>query len=484
MLEPIPTATYRFQLTPTFGFAASPRSSTGWRRSASATSTCRRSPRPCPGSTHGYDVVDHTRVRDELGGLDGLTALLDALAGRGWASSSTTCPTTSPSAGPSSTRRWWAMLRDGPDERGRALVRRRLGRPADGKVILPVLGEPLDDVAGELTIVDGELRLGAQRWPLAPGTERLPTGGRCSPASTTACSGGATRRATCGGSSPSTTSWPCASRTPRSPPSSTPCPACSPTTRRSPASASTTSTGWPTRWRYLDGLRDADRRPLAARREDPRRRRDAARRLAGRRHDRLRARHRARARPARPRRLGPAAAALGRRSTGDGRPFRAWELEARREVLDGGLRPDLERVARVAADRLEADEPMVEAAVAELSVHLERYRTYLPDDEGDAGAATAARRGRGGPPRPAPPCSTRSSPCSATPTTPRPRVADPLAAADRPGDGQGRRGPGVLALRAAGVARRGRRRGRAGRDDRPGRRAARPPRRDGRHGGR
>ena len=68
--------------------------------------------------------------------------------------------------------------------------------------------------------------------------------------------------------------------------------------------------------------------------------------------------------------------------TGDRRPFRAWELDARREVLDAGLRPDLERVARVAADRLEADEPTVEAAVAALSVHLDRYRTYLPDDEG------------------------------------------------------------------------------------------------------
>jgi len=35
-----------------------------------------------PGSAHGYDVVDHTRVRDELGGFDGLTDLLDALAER------------------------------------------------------------------------------------------------------------------------------------------------------------------------------------------------------------------------------------------------------------------------------------------------------------------------------------------------------------------------------------------------------------------
>ena len=38
---------------------------------------------------------------------------------------------------------------------------------------------------------------------------------------------------------------------------------------------------------------------------------------------------------------------------GDARPFRDWELQARREVLDRGLRPDLERVTRVAAGVVE-----------------------------------------------------------------------------------------------------------------------------------
>ena len=67
----------------------------------------------------------------------------------------------------------------------------------------------------------------------------------------------------------------------------------------------------------------------------------------------------------------------------DGRPFRAWELDARREVLRLGLRPDLERVGRAAAAALDvpADDDLL-AAVETLSVHLERYRTYLPDEEG------------------------------------------------------------------------------------------------------
>ena len=36
------------------------------------------------------------------------------------------------------------------------------------------------------------------------------------------------------------------------------------------------------------------------------------------------------------------------RATGDQRPFRDWELDARREVLTAGLRPDRDRVAAVA----------------------------------------------------------------------------------------------------------------------------------------
>ena len=38
-----------------------------------------------PGSLHGYDVIDHTRVRAEFGGADGLRALMDAAAITDWA---------------------------------------------------------------------------------------------------------------------------------------------------------------------------------------------------------------------------------------------------------------------------------------------------------------------------------------------------------------------------------------------------------------
>jgi (1->4)-alpha-D-glucan 1-alpha-D-glucosylmutase len=72
--------------------------------------------------------------------------------------------------------------------------------------------------------------------------------------------------------------------------------------------------------------------------------------------------------------------------SGDPRPYAAIEDESRREVLAGGLRPDLLRTI-AAAERCLDDvpQPWVASAVSELTARLPRYRTYLPDD--DAGRA-------------------------------------------------------------------------------------------------
>ena len=49
-----------------------------WRDSASRTCMRRRFPR-LPGSTHGYDVVDHNELNPELGGVEGWKRLLAVL---------------------------------------------------------------------------------------------------------------------------------------------------------------------------------------------------------------------------------------------------------------------------------------------------------------------------------------------------------------------------------------------------------------------
>lgn len=78
-----PTATYRLQLQPDFGFAAA--AAAVPYLASLGVSHLHLSPilEAVPGSTHGYDVVDHARVRAELGAEDGLRDLARTARGHG-----------------------------------------------------------------------------------------------------------------------------------------------------------------------------------------------------------------------------------------------------------------------------------------------------------------------------------------------------------------------------------------------------------------
>jgi (1->4)-alpha-D-glucan 1-alpha-D-glucosylmutase len=384
---PAPTATYRFELTPSFGFdrvrAQLP------RLARLGISHVYLSPvtEAVPGSTHGYDVVDHARVRDELGGLDGLSELLDEVAGRGMGALIDHVPNHVAIARAELNQRWWAMLRDGPGSQAARWFDVDW-EVAGGRVILPVLGDPLDDVVDRLAIVGGELRLGQRRWPLADGTAGLPPPEALArqhyrlqwwrhPARNVrrffAIDGLAAVRV----EDPAVVAV--VDTVPR-------------LLADHPGFAGVRVDhvdGLVDPLGYLDGLRATigDRwllveKILAAGETLP-----AAWPVDG--------------------TTGYEHAAvlehalLDRRGwdqlreqwvevTGDPRPFAAWELDARREVLEHALRPDLERVARVAAPA--GDGKDVIDAVETLSVHLGRYRTYLPDPEGEPalGAAVAS----------------------------------------------------------------------------------------------
>ena len=83
LAAPPPRATYRLQFHKDFTFddAVGDRAVSG-ASSASATSTPRRS-QARPGSTHGYDIVDHAAINPELGGEDGFRRLSEALQAHG-----------------------------------------------------------------------------------------------------------------------------------------------------------------------------------------------------------------------------------------------------------------------------------------------------------------------------------------------------------------------------------------------------------------
>ncbi len=171
-----PVASYRLQLTPTFGFGAAAGVLDHIERLGVSHVYLSPIAEAVAGSSHGYDVVDHTTVRAEFGGAEGFEALLDAVAARSMAVLFDHVPNHVSSARPEQNQAWWQLLRDGRDSPAADWfdVEWEL---ADDRVILPVLGAPLADVirSGDLTLEGDSLLLyGERRLPIAAGTDTLP----------------------------------------------------------------------------------------------------------------------------------------------------------------------------------------------------------------------------------------------------------------------------------------------------------------------
>ncbi|MET7901152.1 malto-oligosyltrehalose synthase [Streptomyces sp. NPDC005355] len=173
-LPAAPTATYRLQLQPAFPFEAARRAVP--YVASLGVSHLHLSPvlEAVPGSTHGYDVVDHSAVRAELGGEEGLRALARTAHAHGLGLIADIVPNHMAAPAPERLNKpLWEVLREGPDS--------PYARWFDidwsehgGKVLLPVLGGPLGDEWERLRAVDGTLSYYDHAFPLRPGTEALP----------------------------------------------------------------------------------------------------------------------------------------------------------------------------------------------------------------------------------------------------------------------------------------------------------------------
>jgi len=171
----VPTATYRLQLHVGWGFNAA--AAVVGQLAALGVSHLYLSPvlQAVPGSLHGYDVLDHTRLSEDLGGQ----AAFDRLAARarkhGLGIVVDVVPNHMARPTPESGNApFWSVLRDG-----------RGSSHADwfdidweaggGRVLLPVLGSALGDVlaGGELTVDGDVLRYYDHEFPLAAGTAAL-----------------------------------------------------------------------------------------------------------------------------------------------------------------------------------------------------------------------------------------------------------------------------------------------------------------------
>jgi (1->4)-alpha-D-glucan 1-alpha-D-glucosylmutase len=152
----IPRATYRFQLHPGFGFRDAAEHLD--YLSALGVSHLYASPslQAAAGSMHGYDVVDPTRLNDELGGDEGFAELAKTLDVQRLGLVLDIVPNHVGLISPDNPW-WWDILRHGPDSRYADHLQIDWERRGTGpaQVVVPHLGRELDD-----EITDGDdLRL-------------------------------------------------------------------------------------------------------------------------------------------------------------------------------------------------------------------------------------------------------------------------------------------------------------------------------------
>jgi len=152
----VPTSTYRLQLHAGFGFSDA-RAIVPYL-SRLGVSHLYLSPvlQATPGSMHGYDVVDHSRVSTELGGGSGLVALAEAAHEHGLGIIVDVVPNHMAIPAPEWLNpQLWDLLRRGPAS-GTAHWFDVDWEYGDGRLSLPILDRSLDEMlaSDELTYGD------------------------------------------------------------------------------------------------------------------------------------------------------------------------------------------------------------------------------------------------------------------------------------------------------------------------------------------
>jgi (1->4)-alpha-D-glucan 1-alpha-D-glucosylmutase len=147
-----PVSTYRLQLQPGFGFAEA--GAVADYLAGLGVTHAYLSPilQAAPGSRHGYDVVDHSRVSADLGGEEALRAMVGRFRRHGLGVIVDVVPNHMAIPVPEWLNRpLWSVLRDGP------------GSPCahwfdvdwaaqDGRLLLPILAGPAGDCLGDISV--------------------------------------------------------------------------------------------------------------------------------------------------------------------------------------------------------------------------------------------------------------------------------------------------------------------------------------------
>jgi (1->4)-alpha-D-glucan 1-alpha-D-glucosylmutase len=178
-IPPAPQSSYRLQLQSGFGFADAA-GIAGYLAGLGVTHAY-LSPilQAAPGSVHGYDVVDHSRVSADLGGEDAFRDMVAQFRRHGLGVIADIVPNHMAISAPESqNRQFWSVLRDGPGSPFAHWF--DIDWPAgEGRLLLPILAGPLADCLGDLSVDPGGpagpvLRYHDHVLPVRPGTAGLP----------------------------------------------------------------------------------------------------------------------------------------------------------------------------------------------------------------------------------------------------------------------------------------------------------------------
>ena len=169
----VPSSTYRLQIRESFDLAAArellpylDELGVGWIYLSPLLEAH-------PGSDHGYDVVDPTRIDPARGGPEGLAELSAEAHRRGLGVVVDIVPNHVGVESPATNGWWWDLLTHGRDSRYASFFDVDWAA-GSGRVLLPLLGD--DDLPdpggpiGSLRLVDGMLGYYDHRFPIAPGT--------------------------------------------------------------------------------------------------------------------------------------------------------------------------------------------------------------------------------------------------------------------------------------------------------------------------
>ncbi|WP_337062686.1 malto-oligosyltrehalose synthase [Kineococcus sp. G2] len=180
----VPTGTYRFQVQPAFTFDDAAAQAGHLQRLGVSHAYLSPVLAPAKGSTHGYDVVDHSRLNEEAGGRAGFDRLVSALRDAGLAAVADVVPNHMAVPTPAhENAQLWSVLKEGPRSPYARWFDVDWSVP-DRAILMAVLGSRIGQVlaAGELSLDTRSTPEGEERvlryydhvFPVRPGTEDLP----------------------------------------------------------------------------------------------------------------------------------------------------------------------------------------------------------------------------------------------------------------------------------------------------------------------